>query len=120
MLHILGFAPATCPSLAELLHYDAPVTQDALSTALAIDKAATARALDQLEQDGFVTRMVNPENRRQKLVMATAKAKAIQDALYEIFQNAGKVLMRNLSREEANQALRLLNQMIENAMGAIR
>lgn len=114
----LGIQASQIPFIAELLHCDAPVTQDELSAALVIDKAATARALDQLEQNGFVNRIVNPDNRRQKLVTATAKAKAIQSALYGIFQNASDILTHNFSREEMDQILNLLDRMITNAMDA--
>ena len=115
----LGIQPSQIPFIAELLHCDGPVTQDELSAVLIIDKAATARALDQLEQTGFVSRIVNPDNRRQKLVTATAKAKAIRGALYDILQTANDIFTRNFSQEDIDQILRLLNRMIANAMDQI-
>ena len=114
----LGIQASQMPFIAELLHYEEPVTQDALSAALVIDKAATARALYQLEQNGFVSRTVNPENRRQKLVSATEKARSIQTRFYEILQSASDVFTRDFSREDMEQVLRLMNRMIVNAMGA--
>jgi len=112
----LGIQPSQIPFIAELLHCDGPVTQDELSAVLVIDKAATARALDQLERSGFVSRMVNPHNRRQKLVSATIKARGIESALYDILQGASDVFTRNFAQEDINQILKLLNRMIANAM----
>ena len=116
----LGLRPSHMPFMAELLHYDRPVTQDELSAALAIDKAATARALDLLEQDGFVTRVVNPDNRRQKLVAATPKAREMQEPLFAVLRRASSTVMGNLTREETDRAVGLLDRMIENAVGALK
>jgi DNA-binding MarR family transcriptional regulator len=117
-LKALGIQPSQIPFIAELLHCDEPVTQDQLSAVLVIDKAATARALDQLEQSGFVSRMVNPDNRRQKLVTATARARAIESTLYDIFQATSDVFTRNFSQEDIDMMLKLLNRMISNAKDA--
>ena len=114
----LGIQPSQIPFITELLHCDGPVTQDELSAVLVIDKAATARALDQLERSGFVSRMVNPDNRRQKLVTATDKARAVEDALYGILQATSDVFTRNFSQKDIDQMLKFLNQMIANAMDA--
>lgn len=111
----LGIQPGQIPFIAELLHYDQPITQDELSAALVIDKAATARALMALEENGFVTRIVNPQNRRQKLVRVTQKARAIQDDLLHIFQTAGDVITSDFSTEKKEYALEILNQMMTNA-----
>lgn len=116
----LGIQSSQMPFIAELLHYDGPVTQDELSAALVIDKAATARALDQLEQNGFVFRRVNPENRRQKLVTATEKAREIQTRFYGTLQVASDVFTRNFSKEDMGHVLELMNRMIENAMDSTK
>ena len=113
----MGIQASQIPFVADLLHRDAPVTQDELSAALFIDKAATARALDQLEKNGFVSRTVNPENRRQKLVAATARARAIQEKFYGVLQTASDRLTHNFSRKEMEQIRKLLDQMIDSAMG---
>ena len=86
----LGIQASHIPFIASLLNRDEPVTQDELSAALVIDKAATARALDQLERRGFVFRMVNPDNRRQKLVTATDKARGIGPTFFSILQSTGQ------------------------------
>jgi DNA-binding MarR family transcriptional regulator len=112
----MGIQSSQMPFIAELLHYDHPVTQDELSAALVIDKAATARALDQLERHGFVSRVVNPENRRQKLVTATDKARRIQSRFYGTLQAASDVFTRHFSDEDLSAVLELMNRMISNAM----
>ena len=118
----LGIQASQMPFIAELLHHgdDDPITQDELSAALVIDKAATARALYQLEQNGFVLRRVNPENRRQKLVYATEKARGVQARFYSTLQTASDVFTRDFSKEEMEHVLGMMNRMIANAMGATK
>ena len=111
----LGIQVSQIPFIAELIQCDQPVTQDDLSQSLAIDKSATARALDQLEKNGFVTRIVNPENRRQKLVGVTEKTKAIQDRFLGILQSTSNVFVQNFSPEEKKQLIDLMNRMLNNA-----
>ena len=112
----LGLQPSHIPFVAKLLRRDTPLTQDELSAALVIDKAATARALDQLERKGLVRRVVNPENRRQKLVSATPKAKALEGAFFDILHNASGVLVQGFSKTDMEQALNLLKRMMANAV----
>ena len=52
----LGMQPSQIPFIVELLHCDGPVTQDELSAVLVIDKAATARAMEQLSCPVMVPR----------------------------------------------------------------
>lgn len=112
----LGVQPSQMPFLATLLRLEDPATQDELSTALSIDKAATARALDQLEKQGLIIRKINPRNRRQKLVSASSGARLIADRLFEILKKTGDVLIKDFSKKEISTMLALLNRMISNAM----
>lgn len=114
----LGIQSSLLPFIAELLHYAKPVTQDELSASLVFDKSATTRALDQLEQNGFVQREINSENRRQKLVTATDKARTIRAELDKVLDDTSDVLTQGFSPEEMDQVSRLLNKMIANGMKA--
>jgi DNA-binding MarR family transcriptional regulator len=114
----LGIQPSQMPFIAELLHCEGPITQDELSTALVIDKAATARALDQLEKKGFVSRRINPENRRQKLVSVTEKTRHIRNRFYGTLQTTSDIFTKDFSQDEMGIVLKLMNRMIVNAMAA--
>lgn len=112
----LGVQPSQMPFLVTLLRLEGPVTQDELSTALSIDKAATARVLDQLEKKGLVVRKINPRNRRQKLVRVTPRACGIADRLFEILHETSNVFIKDFTRKEMTTMLTLINRMISNAM----
>lgn len=112
----LGIQQSQIPFLITLLREAKPVTQDMLSTDLVIDKAATARALDRLEKKGFISRKINPDNRRQKLVSATPKAHGIAARIHEIFETTNDTFTKGFTKEELNTAITLLNRMIDNAL----
>ncbi|VFQ47075.1 MarR family winged helix-turn-helix transcriptional regulator [Desulfoluna butyratoxydans] len=114
----LGITTAQFPFLAELFHQKRPVTQNELSIGLCIDPAATARALDQLEKKGLVTREVNPENRRQKLVAITPQAREMETDFYKVLGNASDTLVSGLSESDKQAALTLLDRIMANGISA--
>lgn len=114
-LEAIGIQRGQMPFLIALLKASEPVTQDAISTELVIDKAVTARVLEQLENQGLAFRKVNPDNRRQKLVSATDKARSLETRLKEILQAASDIFTQGFTEEELDTALSLMNRMIENA-----
>lgn len=116
----LGIQMSQMPFLIMLLREGQPLTQDDLSTALIIDKAATARALDQLEKEGFVARRINPRCRRQKLVTPTQKAQDMAERLMAILKSANDVFTRGFSEKELTIVHNLLNRMVTNATDEIQ
>ncbi len=116
----LGITPAQIPFLAELFHEKAPITQEALSRALSIDPAATARALTELEKKGLVCRKINPTNRRQKLVIPSPKAMELEPAFYAILQKSSERLVEGFTQEEREAALDLLDRIMANGVEAKR
>lgn len=111
----LGISLSQMPFIAELLHAVAPMAQDQLSAQLEIDKAATARALEQLEKKGLVKRRVNPRNRRQKQVWATPAARAIEQQFFNCLRTKAEIFTKGFDADEIDRAIRLLDRMMENA-----
>lgn len=114
----LDLTPAQVPFIATLLNSDVPMSQDELSTNLVIDKGATARTIDHLEKFGLVSREVNPDNRRQKLVSATSKCRKMYNELFEILDSASDVLLKGIPEDEKEKVVEILNKMISNGMEA--
>lgn len=104
------------PFLMELLHNKEPMTQDALSKALFIDPAATARAVEQLEIKGLVKRKVNPKNRRQKLVSATDKANWLKSDIRSSLREATQEVLAPLTPEEQKTLATLLAKICEHGL----
>ncbi len=112
----LGLPYAGIPVMAELYFLGREATQDELVTRLVLDKAAVARTLGKLEECSLISRRINPENRRQKLVSLTEKGRALKNKLYEQLKIMSDSLVEGFSLEEQTLALQLLDRMIANIM----
>ncbi|WP_051294836.1 MarR family winged helix-turn-helix transcriptional regulator [Maridesulfovibrio bastinii] len=109
----MGISIGQVSTIMEIL--DCPgCSQDEISNSLAIDKAATARSLAALEKSGFITRLENEKNRRQKLVYPTEKALKIESSLRGILAESKQYFFKNFTENEQEQALLLLERMVES------
>ncbi len=87
------------------------VNQDQLTNDLKFDKATTARSVRQLEQEGYIERRVDPNDRRAYLLYPTERAREFEPILYQTLQDANERLTSSLSAEEKEQLWQLLNKM---------
>ncbi len=111
----LGLSAGQVPCLAELLHSNAPMTQEEISSSLAVDPAATARTVDILIKKGLASRQINPENRRQKLVSATTKARELEKGFFDILRLVEDNFKTGITDQEHQDTLNIMDQMIASA-----
>ena len=76
------------------------ITQDDLAVHLHIDKGTVARALKKLEDNGFIYREINPQNRRRYLLFLTEKGRQIVPRIYDIDKEWEHSVCSNLSDTE--------------------
>lgn len=114
-----GIKISQFPFLLELVQEEHPVTQECLSKQIAMDKGTTARAIGQLEKAGLVTRVANPQNRRQNLVSATPKGHAVSEELFTSLEQAAEIYIQGMSSAEQDAILMLMDRMIANAQKAL-
>lgn len=88
------------------------VSQQMIQTNLKIDRAAVTRHLKQLEENGYVIRLRNPDNNREVLVEATKKAVNELSACESQLANILPEAFLNLTSEELDQLQKLLNKLI--------
>jgi|LGVE01.1.fsa_nt_gb DNA-binding MarR family transcriptional regulator len=105
--------------LIELYNED-HVSQDCLVKKLNIDKSATARAIKQLEDNGYVVRTVNPDDKRSYFIELTEKAVVIQSELYRILELWNLKLTENIDEKMYNTVLNSLQQMSEDLLRTIK
>ncbi len=110
-----GLSTGQVACFAALLHSDVPLTQDEISTSLAIDPAATTRTVELLIKKGLAEKAVNPGNRRQKLVSATKAARDMENDFFEALKRVEKTYSEDLSEEEHRIAIGLMDRMIASA-----
>ena len=113
----IGITRGTLPFLMEVLCAQGSIQED-ISNELAIDKAATARAMRNLEESGFVERRGDPGDRRRKRVYATSKTQSLQKKIMVILKEHKETLFTGFSEEEQLQFLRMLDRMIKNMRDA--
>ncbi|MFV0466172.1 MAG: MarR family winged helix-turn-helix transcriptional regulator [Lachnospiraceae bacterium] len=94
------------------------VSQEFLSNKLLIDKSATARAIAQLEQAGFVERKVSEDDKRCKIVSLTEKSHEVQKELWRFLKDWNKELIKTFSEDEYQQVHGSLMQMMENVLSS--
>ena len=89
-------------------------TQERIARYLDIDKGAVAKTVGKLEQKGFVERTVNPQNKREKLVVATDKAAHVFDKMEREYAIISTRMFAGLSKDEIQQLEASLGTIAEN------
>lgn len=108
-----GIAAGQLPYILEALCKPG-LTQDEMAARVGVSRAATARALHALEQDGLVSRAENPDNRRQKLVEPTARARELEQPLRAVLDGHNQMLFKDFSPQERALALGLMDRIVHN------
>ena len=86
-------------------------TQAALAEAINADKTRIIRTLDELQDDGYLERRPDPDDRRVRLLEITAKGRAVKDAVQDEIQRGEEQWLGELSAEERRVFLRALRRM---------
>ncbi|BAE83242.1 MarR family winged helix-turn-helix transcriptional regulator [Desulfitobacterium hafniense] len=90
------------------------IIQEELSKKVRLDKVTTTRALQKLEQEGYIYRIVSEEDRRAQRIYTTPKAEEIREELENIFSNWNEVMLGNLSENQRKQLFKLMEQILSN------
>jgi MarR family transcriptional regulator for hemolysin len=89
-------------------------TQQYLSDLLNIDKVAMVRILDYLVDKGMITRVVNPNDRREHIVQLTAKAKKVMLGIHKGIIDMNKTALKGLNKGEQEQLHKYMSTIIGN------
>jgi DNA-binding MarR family transcriptional regulator len=110
----LGIGPGQFPLIMTLFHNEG-ITQEELAGIVCLDKATTARGVKKLEDLGYLTREVNPDDRRAYRLHLTKKATDMRPRLRQTLNNSTEMITQNLTEEEKEIFEQLLNKMISSA-----
>ena len=105
--------------LMALLHQDG-VRQESLASKLNIDKGTTARALKKLEESGYISRQVDPEDKRANIIYLTPKAIMIKPVLIDISLKWTETITSGFTPQENEQMILLLQRMSQNAFSFMK
>ena len=86
-------------------------TQAALAEAINADKTRIIRTLDQLQDEGYIERVPDPDDRRVRLLAITEEGRAVKDTAQAEIQRGEQRWLGELSADEQRLFLRALRKM---------
>jgi DNA-binding MarR family transcriptional regulator len=88
-------------------------TQAALAEAIGADKTRIIPVLDELQDQGYIERRADPDDRRVRLLEITASGRAIKDAVQAAIQRNEDRWLHALAAEDRRIFLRVLQQLTQ-------
>jgi DNA-binding MarR family transcriptional regulator len=92
-------------------------TQAALAAAIGADKTRIIRTLDDLQDDGYIERRPDPDDRRVRLLAVTDAGRRVKDAVQGEIQRAEERWLGELGAEERRTFLRTLERLTPREWG---
>lgn len=84
-----------------------------------LDQSTTTRALQKLQQQGYIRYEVNQTDHRIRHIYTTENALPVIEAAHAAQQKWDNILIRNMTVDEAGNAHYLLKRMAQNAFEAL-
>lgn len=101
-----GLGAATIPILT-FLYENEGASQDDVAESLQFNKSSAARAVARLEKDGYLTRAVDPDNRRRNILRTTKKARLAKDEILQILKGLTDDVYADFSEADIEQYFHL-------------
>jgi DNA-binding MarR family transcriptional regulator len=97
--------------LLTLLHRgDGAAAQDALSNQLSVDRSNAGRALQHLEEGGYIVRRKDDTDKRANLVRITSKGRKAAIAISRLKKEIAESFFGDLNEDEAGTVVNLLRK----------
>ena len=80
-------------------------SQDEIAKALVFDTAAVARALKELEGKGYVTRIIDPNNQRKKIVSITSSGQETALKINKVMEAWDAEIFKGLKKKEKQKVV---------------
>lgn len=89
-------------------------TQEEVTAVLDIDKSAVARAVQSLEQKGFLEKKKDARDKRCNRIYLTEKGQLSEQLIQKTIQEWNQILTKNMPKEKTEEMMNLLSQMVDN------
>lgn len=90
------------------------ISQEEISDKLKINKGPVARTLQQFEKDGYITRLVSAEDKRQYQIYPTEAAKTVYEKIHGIAVAGENRLTAGFTEIEREILINLLDKVVAN------
>ncbi len=84
------------------------IIQERIAEMLKVDRTTASRAIQKLQQSGFISKESSPENKKVLLLFPTKKGQEVYEILLEEENYSNKIALRNISVKDQKTLLRLL------------
>lgn len=115
-LEPFGIGSGQFPFLMRLLHHDG-ISQEILIKDLNCDRATGTRAINKLEENGYVLRETDPRDRRAYRVCLTDKARQMGPVIRQMSSMINDVVFNGFTAEEKDLFVRMMRRAINNISG---
>jgi MarR family transcriptional regulator for hemolysin len=110
----LGLNHTEARLLTLLRQEDGVAAQDALSNRLSVDRSNAVRALQRLEQEGYIRRRKDDADKRAKLVQITPKGRKAVAEISRLRKKIAQSSFGDLREKEAGAIVDLLKKALTN------
>ena len=83
---------------------------------LCLETSTVSGILDRMQKKDLIDRVINPENRREILVMITPKGEALKAPVLKIIDEVNEEVLKDFSPKEAEFIRKSLRQIAEKAL----
>ena len=90
-------------------------TQEQIINELNYDKGVMSRAINTLQENGYIKQEVNEKDRRSKVLVVTHKANGLKQILENVFHEWDKMLLDGFEEDDIRTANCFLNKLEKNA-----
>lgn len=87
------------------------IIQERVAEMLKVDRTTASRAIQKLEQSGFISKENDTENKKVLLLFPTKKGQEVYEVLLEEEKYTNKIALQNISVKEQKTLLSLLENM---------
>ena len=101
--------------LMYLYSHDKP-NQEEIAKYFMIDKGSVAKTLQKLEGKSFITRAVNENNQREKVITLTEKAYCVKDVFWKLLKIWNEAIYNDISEEDIEAFSRIAGKMAANVV----
>ena len=108
--------PSQCGILNCLWINDGTCLPRQIAELLCLETSTVSGILDRMQKKDLIDRVINPENRREILVMITPKGEALKAPVLKIIDEVNEEVLKDFSPKETEFIRKSLRQIAEKAL----
>lgn len=94
------------------------IRQTTLREIIKLSPSTTSNTIRDLEEDGYIRRVIPKDDRRETLVYITDEGRKLAEAVTLLYRNAEETLMEGIGDEEREMLMSILEKMLKNLLMA--